>query len=309
VSPTEPADTARGSQARADLALLAVALIWGINIPAMKYALGYFDPLAFNAMRLTLSAIVLWWLERLERRGASPPPVPWVRVILVGLLASVGYQILFILGMANTTAGNTALIIASSPIWTAVVAGLTRTERLRRGAWLGLVLAFLGTSLVTVGPTFGESGASGVDFAGTYLAGNLLVLAAAMAWAWGTVLSKPLLQEMSPTRLAFLFTAVTLPAHFVLAAPAAAETVRADAGLGGWACVIYAGVLSTGIAYAFWNYGIRKVGPSHTAVIMNLVPLVALFLAWLALRETITPVQLGGGALLLTGLVVMRRAR
>ena len=293
------------STARADLALLAVALIWGINIPVMKYALGFFDPLAFNALRLTLSAIVLWWLERRERRGASPPPVPWVRVILVGLLASVGYQILFILGMANTTAGNTALIIASSPIWTAILAWIGGTERLRRGAWLGLVLAFLGTSLVTLGP----AAAAGLDLAGTYLVGNLLVLAAALAWAWGTVLSKPLLQEMSPTRLAYLFTAVTLPAHFVLAAPAAAETVRADAGLSGWACVFYAGVFSTGIAYAFWNYGIRKVGPSHTAVIMNLVPLVALLLAWLALRETITPVQLAGGALLLGGLVVMRRAR
>lgn len=313
VTPAEPVgeSSSEGPALRADLALLTVALIWGINIPLSKYALGYLDPFAFNALRLTLSAAVLGWLDHRERRGAKGAPVPWVRVILVGLLYCFAYQILFILGMANTTAGNTGLLIASSPLWTAVIAWLTRLERLRRGAWLGLVLAFLGTALVTLGPALGggDLAAAGVSFSSSHLVGNLLVLVAAIVWAWSTVLSKPMLRDLSPTRLAYLFTAVTLPLHFLVALPSAAETVHGDAPAGVWGAVAYAGLLSTGIAYAFYNFGVRKVGASHTAVYTNLVPLVALLLSWLALHETITPAQLGGGALLLGGLVVMRRSR
>jgi len=313
VKPAEPVGelSSEGSALRADLALLSVALIWGINIPLSKYALGFLDPFAFNALRLTLSALVLGWLDHRERRGTKAAAVPWVRVVLVGLLYCFAYQILFILGMANTTAGNTGLLIASSPLWTAVIAALTRLERLRPGAWLGLVLAILGTALVTLGPALGDAdlAAAGISFSSGHLVGNLLVLVAAMTWAWSTVLSKPMLRDLSPTRLAYLFTAVTLPLHFLVAIPSAAATVRFEAPAGVWGVVAYAGLLSTGVAYAFYNFGVRKVGASHTAIYTNLVPLVALLLSWLALHETIPAAQPGGGALLPGGLVVMRRSR
>ncbi len=304
----------------ADLALLSVALIWGINIPVMKYAHRDVHPLAFNTVRLSFSAIVLGlmvWRVASRSRPApvSPAPasaatqgaddvrarMPWRRILVLTLLGSVFYQTLFLVGMERTTGGNTALLIASSPIWTAILARMMGIESLTRGAWSGLLLAFAGTLLVTF-----EGG--DVELVTEHLVGNLMVLGAAVVWASTTVLMRPIVDVVSPTRIAFWTSVLSLPAHFALAAPVG-EASFAAATPAVWWCAVYAGVFSTGFAYVFWNYGVRQVGPSHTAIFTNLVPVVAIAGSWAFLREALAPQQLIGGTLILAGLIVMRRGR
>ncbi len=290
-----------------DLALLSVAVIWGANIPIMKLALGEMQPLAFNAARLTVSALFLAAMVAWERRNASGAPTTarptrWGHVLAVGLLGSFFYQLVFIRGIDRTTAGNTALIISSSPIWTALIARMAGTERIALGAWAGLGVAFAGTVWVTV-----EGGA--VDLGTERVGGNLLVLAAAVLWAASTVASKSLVGQMSPTRLAFLTTASMVPLHIAVATPELGPIMRLEISPVTWACIAFSGMLSTGLAYALWNFGIQKVGPSHTAIYNNLVPVLALCNSVWILGETITAWQIIGGLLILGGLLIMRRAR
>jgi len=285
---------------RAGASGLVVALIWGINIPAMKFAVGELDPFVFNVLRLSLSALALGVLAHAET-GASGD-TPWLRVIAIGLLTSLLYQIVFILGLAYTTSGNTSLIIASSPLWTALIASLSGSERLRLGAWIGLALAFSGTTIVAL-----EGGR--VDLGDEHWKGNLLILCAAFMWALGTVLSRKAVQRVAPTRLAYLFTLAALPGHFALAWTRFDLDQVRSVSASAWGAVVYAGVFSTGVAYALWNFSVRRIGPSHTAIYTNLVPAIALFLSWLLLKETVTPAQLVGGGLILGGLFAMARAR
>ncbi len=260
-----------GSERTADLALLSVALIWGVNIPVMKFAIETVHPLGFNVVRLTFSAIVLGLMAfGLSSAGSTRPAwrrLPWGRIFIVSLLGSGVYQALFLLAMDRTTAGNTALLIASSPIWTAAIARLLRIESLSARAWLGLFVAFAGTVVVTL-----EGG--NVQLVSAHLFGNLLVVGAAIMWATSTVLVRPIVDEVPPTLLAYLSSVMSLPIHFLLAAPFARESLDAATATAWW-CAAYSGVFSTGLAYAFWNFGVRRVGPSHTAVFTNLVPVVA----------------------------------
>jgi drug/metabolite transporter (DMT)-like permease len=292
---------ARAGVKRATAALLGVALIWGHNVPLMKLALAEMHPFAFNAARLSLSAILLGALAAAEARRAPPPPLRratrW-RVLAVGLLGGLVYQAVFISGAARTTAGNVGIIIASGPLWTALLARVAGVERTTMRGWAGLGVAFAGTALVTL-----EGGA--VDLGGTTLRGNLLVLAGAMTWAGSTVMSKGLIREVSPTRLAYLTTLWMMPLHLLLGAPHLGQLQHASAVA--WGCVAYSGLLSTGLAYALWNLGIRHVGPSRTAVFTNLVPVITLASSTWMLGESITAWQIGGGALVLGGLLAMRR--
>lgn len=298
---------------------LLVALIWGVNVPVMKAALAVVHPFAFNALRLSLSAVALGLVDRHERRsraraapyGGAPRPTPWPAVVALGLLTSLLYQVLFIEGMDRTSASHAGFLIASGPLWTAMIARLLGVERVARRAWLGLAVAFVGTSLVATakGP------------AGATLFGNALVLASMVTWALATVLSRPLLASIPATRLAFLFTCVSLPGHWWLAwphlaplwsAPVAAEPLTGHPGplgAGGWAAVVYSGLFSTGIAYALWNRSLLRIGPARTSAFTNLVPLVALVLAWAALGERPGALQLAGGALILLGISSWRSAR
>jgi drug/metabolite transporter (DMT)-like permease len=296
------AGTARAALVQ-ELALLGVVLIWGANFPIAKRALGAMHPLAFNALRFTLAALVLALAHvrtasSAERRALARL---FPRVLAIALLGHFLYQVLFILGLARTTSGSAALLIASSPLWTAVTGRLFFGETLGRGAWTGLAVAFAGTALVSVS---GAELAFGVDA----LQGNLLVVGSAIAWGAYTTLCKPLLEEVSPTGLALASMLCALPLLWAAAAPhVGAELLDLPA----WAILAtaYSGVFSIALAYVVWNRALRVVGAARTAIYVNLVPVVALAGSYVLLREPLGAVQLAGGALVVLGLVLVRRAR
>lgn len=277
---------------------LAVALIWGVNVPVMKAAIAGLHPFTFNALRLSCSVLVLGVAEGLARRDERPP-TPWGTVVFLALLTSVAYQALFIGGIARTSAGHTGFIVASGPLWTALAGRLMGVERLSARAWGGLALAFVGTVLVVA---VGRGG-------GATLVGNLLVLGAMLAWAVGTVHSRATLERFPAGRLAFLTSLVALPGHWLIAAPHLGEATRAALDAPLWAAVLYSGGLSTGLAYILWNASVKSLGPARTSAFTNLVPLVALGVAWAWLGERPTWDQIAGGALILIGLASWRSRR
>lgn len=286
----------------ADIALFGVALMWGVNIPIMKHGVGLMDRLGFNALRLTLSATVLGLM--VLRESYQPlPGTPWKRILLVAVFSGFIYQVTFAIGIPKTLAGNTALILSVTPMWTALLAWLWGIEKLQKLAWIGLAMTCLGAVLVAFGP-------AKMDLGAEYLHGNLLILLASFMWALASVLSKPLFEYITPTRLAFLSAVVTLPLHYAIAGRETMKSigvVLADTEALG--CVVYSGLFSTGFAYALWNYGVRKVGPSHASIYQNFVPVIALSSGWFMLGEVVTGAQIPGGVLILAGLVLMRRGR
>ncbi|MFT7670558.1 MAG: drug/metabolite transporter (DMT)-like permease [Planctomycetota bacterium] len=280
------------------LAPLGAALIWGVNIPVMKGAIGDLHPFAFNTIRLTLSVLLLGLMDWHSRRGKPAPPTPWRGVILVGLLSGLLYQLLFLGGMGHTSAGHTAVFIGTGPFWTAIIGRIVGMERPLPWAWVGLGLAFGGTVLVVTDSAGGAT-----------LTGDLLVLFAAMAWAAGTILSKRVLEQLEPLRLAYLYALVVLPLHWMIAWPLFTMGELSAAPAGFWGCVLYSGVLSTGIAYALWNIGLVAVGPARTAVYVNLVPVIATIIAWSVLGEAVGPTQVAGGVTVIGGLLLVQKSR
>ena len=281
--------------------------MWGTNILVFKSFITDFNPWVFNALRLVFATLTLGILALGETWLAptvkSREPVYWWRVLLFSLLNGFVYLIVFVQGISLTTAGNTALILASMPMWTAVLATFFLRERLPRVTWLGLLVTFVGTIIVTT------QGSGPVSLASRYFWGNVFMMVAALAWATGTVVSRPILRTMTPLRLAFISALITTPLHFVLAAtelPAALPRALEPAML---LAIIYSGVFSTGVAYATWHMGVRALGASHAAVYQNVVTLVAVVGGWVILKEQPLLAQIFGGLLTLAGLYLMRRGR
>jgi drug/metabolite transporter (DMT)-like permease len=352
----------------ADFSLLLVAIIWGVNIPIMKVALLKIDAYAFNAIRLIVSSIVLLYFARREfLRGIRPASSLSKRAILFyAFMVSVAYQLLFLLAVSRATSADVALIMATVPMWTAIGARFFLKEILPLLAWIGLIIAFAGTMIVTLqktprpipaSPSGTAEAASNIHPADTdansslpsehhsvdslismkaphlrigratgldalsqdstkvshRLAGNLLALSAALAWAGGTVFSRTLLGRISPIQLSACSATLGLPFHIVIALligrdPILVSAVATkDPSL--IACVLYSGILSTGLALAMWSYGVKLAGAAHAAMIQNLTPIVAMAAAWIWLGETINLAQAFGGSLIIGGLFIMRRSR
>ena len=287
-----------------DLSLLGVALIWGVNIPVMKSGLMGIEPFAFNAMRLLLSAVVLVLFAWREKSPTvEQPPGLWKQVLLYAVIASGLYQWLFLLGISRTPdgSGNASLIMATVPMWTAVLARVLLKETLSGQAKIGLATALTGTLIVAL-----EKGVSGDR---SLLRGNLCMLLAALTWAWGTVQSRKVLPYVSPMRLSAISSVTMLPFQFALAATSLRSNLPHLSESSVWIPLVYAGVLSTGLALPMWSYGVRHSGAAQAAVFQNLVPVVAIATAWFFRGEAVTANQKIGGVLIIGGLVLVRRGR
>jgi drug/metabolite transporter (DMT)-like permease len=302
----------------ADLCLLVTALLWGINIPIVKFATSNMDGLAFNALRMVLSTLTLGlilWLELLVNRGKETPRLPdqklstnrftftvLMQVVAFSLLSGLIYPLAFMHGIHRTTAGNTALLLASMPMWTALLSMLFLSERLVRLTWIGLIVTFVGTALII-------QAKGSIDLSGAYLLGNLLILLGAMVWATATVVSTPILKFLSPLKLAFVSAFLTTPIHLVLNYNTIAEQWHILRRFDVLGSLLFSGILSTGVAYATWHYGVRKLGGSHAAAYQNVVTMVAVVISWLVLAEPVLPLQIVGGAIAIVGLFILRQGR
>src|SRR5205085_6557583 len=131
--------------------LLGMVVVWAANPAAIKWALQYLDPLTFNALRFTLATLVPVGLLLASkesfrwRRGDGP------KLFLLGLMGHGLYQVLFIMAISNTLAGNVALILSVNPAFIAIFAALLGYERVRAYTWIGVSFSLAGVGLVILG--------------------------------------------------------------------------------------------------------------------------------------------------------------
>jgi len=287
-------------------ALLLMVLIWGINFPITKHALGVVSPAAFNALRFPLAALVV--LVALRRAGPIPWPAPAdrARVITLGLLGNALYQQFFIYGLDHSRAGIASVLLAGTPIFTALLSSAAGHERIGRPVWTGVALGFLGLVLVIAGggPVEGGSNAGGNG-----VVGNFIMLGAALAWAVYTVGSRDLVTRYGPVPVTAwtLWTGATV--IVLIGIPALLRTPVLSFSVGIWASIAYAGGLSIGLSYLIWYHGVEVLGNARTAAFSNLTPLIALAAAWLTLAERPSALQLVGSAVVLTGVSLAQLRR
>jgi drug/metabolite transporter (DMT)-like permease len=130
-----------------------------------------------------------------------------------------------------------------------------------------------------------------------------------MLWGLYTALNTRVVHDVSPIGVTFFGIACALPFLLALGAPYLPSVAWGEVTPAVWLAIVFSGGLSTGIAFVIWTTAVKHVGASHTAVFNNLVPFVAVVGGWLFLGETVAWPQLVGGALIIGGLVVMRRTR
>lgn len=291
------------SPLRAHAALVSVVVIWGVNFSVAKIALTHVSPLAFNALRYPMAALLLFFL--LRARGPVPLPTraDMPRVLLAGLLGNLIYQLCFIFGLDHTRAGNASLLLAGTPIVTALLSVAVGHERLQGRTWLGVLGTFGGIVLIVLGAA--QETATGAHS----IIGDALMLGASITWACYTVLSRPLVDRYGSIAL----TAWTLWIGTIGLMLAGAHDVLAldfaRISLATWAAIAYAGLLSIGLSYTFWYYGVAQLGNTRTSSYSNATPVVALLTAWLALGEVPKLAQIVGAIVIITGVTIAQSGR
>jgi drug/metabolite transporter (DMT)-like permease len=284
---------------------VALTFIWGLNFALVKGVLDGVPPLAFNALRFPVAAltIALFLLPGgpVRQRMRRPDPEDVVPIVLLSLLGNVAYQLLFIVGLDLTRAGNASLFLSTIPAWTALLAVGFGGETVTRRQWAGIAGALGGAVLLVVG-------GQGVDLAGATLAGDLTMVAAALSWAGFTVGARRFISKYGPVPFAAWSLWIGTPILVALGLPELRAIGVGSLGVAAWGVVVYAGALSISLAFVLWNLGVRLLGNAQTAIHQNAVPVVTLVVSWPLLGEVPAGIQFVGAALILASVRLARRA-
>lgn len=277
-------------------------IVWGASFVATKVALQDLRPASVVWLRFSMGVIILGVAVALRRQFALLKPKDLVYLALLGFLGITFHQWLQSTALLTTQAGNTAWIVATTPIFMALIGWLALRERL---LWLqiaGILIAALGVVLVV---SNGNLAALASGSFGSL--GDLLVLISSLNWAVFSVLSRRGLRQLPAALMMFyvmlfgwLFTTVLFLAG---GGPADLLGVGRDA----WIGVIFLGVFCSGLAYIFWYDALQKLPVAQTGAFIYFEPLVTVVVAALVLAEPFLLSSALGGAAILAGVYLVNR--
>jgi drug/metabolite transporter (DMT)-like permease len=269
--------------------LLILAAIWGSSYLFIKIGLREFSPAMVVFLRVLLGAAVLVPLAwaRGALRGLSGL---WPMLALVALIQVAGPFLLIALGQQEISSSLAGILVASVPIFSAILAIFYDHEERADGLrGVGVLVGIVGVVLL-LGLDLGGSGAA--------LLGGLAVVGASLGYAIGGLLVKKGLHGIQPIAVA----AVVIGLSALLSLPLAVATAPSDLpGLGPLAAVTALGVIGTGVAFAIFYILIARVGPSRAFVVTYLAPGFAVVYGAVLLAEAITVATIAGLALILAG--------
>jgi drug/metabolite transporter, DME family len=293
---------ARAESRRGLLLIVLTAVLWGTVGTAVKFIYGLADtnPLSIGFFRLVFSAPALlaacWHL--LGRRTFRIARRDLGLMLLMGAFMAF-YQVCYFAAIARVGVAIAVLVtLCTAPVMVALLSALLLRERLTSAIVLALVCALAGTAmLIWVGP---ETGGERHDT----LAGVLLALGSAFGYTMLTLCSRTLsgrYHALQPITIAFtagalLLLPFALATGFVISYPA-----------GGWALLLYLGLVPTALAYVLFLTGIRSVTATVASIATLIEPLTSTLLAWLLFGEQLGPLGVFGAALLLGAIGLLYR--
>lgn len=269
--------------------LLTLAAIWGASYLFIKVGLRDLDPAMIAFARIALAALVLVPLAaaRGALRGlAERAPL----LFLLGAVQAAGPFLLIAVGEQEISSSLAGILVASTPVFTALLAiWVDRDERAEGLRLVGILAGIVGVAVLL-----------GVDLGGSRAAllGGLAIVLASLGYAIGGFMVKHRFREFQPIGVA----AGVMVASTALLLPAAAVSLPDDGvAFAPAASVVALGVLGTGVAFALFYELMTTVGPARTFIVTYLAPVFAVVYGVVLLDEEITIATIAGMVLIVSG--------
>jgi len=294
---TEREKPKRRASTPVEAALLLTVFFFGTNFTAVKIVVETVPPIMFAATRFTLAGLLLLLFVPFLGPENRLRRADFLKVLGLGVVGITLTQTVFTLGVSLTTAANTALVYSTAPVWGMLLGFALGLERPRLAGMFGVGLSLTGVGFIVYG---------GLEFAGTSLVGDALILAAAVFWGSYTVLSLSLLARYSPIALAAYAMTLGGLAAFPLAAlePGGFGVGPMD-GLT-WGAAAYSALCSSAFGFAAWGWGVSHVGANRVLIYQYLVTLTGVTTGIVILGEDFGLEQLVGAAVILCGVYLAR---
>ncbi|OCG20950.1 hypothetical protein A9G11_09660 [Gilliamella sp. wkB108] len=283
------------------MALLLVTLstfFWGSNFNAAAIVVTEVPPLVAASERFIIASLVIFiYMVIKAKNNIGAFKLNWLAFILLGLCGITGFNLAFFIGLQTTSPINGALIMATSPVTTALVASIIDKYRVTWSQAAGMIISLIGVVLVISNGDI--TNIIKLQFSG----GDLIILLGNLAWAIYTVGCRKFILNSTPlqtTSFTMLFGTIGIVLFSVLQDDLIKEMKHIT--IFNHMILIYLGIAGAVLAYLFWNVGIKELGAAKTSIFFNLVPVFTMLLA-LITGLIPTLLQLVGAVLVIGGVI------
>lgn len=275
--------------------LVLLSVLWGGSFVAAKIAVAEIPPVTLMALRVSFAAVAL--LAILAAMGKTIPRTLWLPLGVMGLGHNVIPFTLIFWGQQSIGVAPAAIINATTPLWTFVLAHfLTADEKLTGTRLAGVLVGVAG-----VGVLMGPEALAGLTQVGL---AQLAILAATFSYAiagiWGRRFRglDPLVPAAGQLSAS---SVIAIPMAFALEAPLAIAAPSLDA----WIAVAVVALFGTAAAFVVYFALLARAGAGNALLVTMLIPPSAMALGWIVLGETPGALALVGFAIILAGLVLV----
>jgi drug/metabolite transporter (DMT)-like permease len=276
--------------------LLLTAVFWGGTFIAGRVVAQDAGPFSAAFARFAMASVLLLGLTW-QAEGRLPPlkKQHLLPIALLGMTGIFAYNFFFFTGMKLIAAGRASTIVATNPIFITLLSALLFKEKLKPLKVAGILLSVGGAIMVISRGDPRQVLRGGLGW------GELFIFGCVLSWVIYSLVGKALMAELSPlTAVAYS----SLAGAAALLVPAYLEGAVQDfshySNLS-WLGLAYLALFGTVLGFRWYYEGIKRIGPARASIFINFVPISAVILAFLLLREPITLSLLSGAVLVSSG--------
>lgn len=274
-------------------AVLLAVFFWGISFVSTKTVLLELPPVSIAFLRQFVALIPLLLLMLIQKEDFKLKKGEIFTFILATLFGIVLYFVFENKGLTLTSASNASMLVAAIPVFALVAESIAKGTRLEMASLLCIIASIFGVYFVIF-----EGGVP--DFSSDSFFGSLLVLGAMISWIIYTFLSKKLGERYSSLKMTTIQTIISIPLFvpFIIGETSLWKMPSLLSLLN----LAFLGIFCSALAYVFFLYGIKTLGPVLPSALLNLIPVVTILTGSLFLNEIPSFYQIIGAILIIGSL-------
>lgn len=274
---------------------------WGMTFVWTKIALNYWEPFTIILARLIISTLILygflWIFKKKESINRSDLGLFFLSALFNPFFYFIGENY----GVKFSTASVSSVMIATIPVFTAIMAYFVYKERLSPINIVGMALSIAGIIIMLSGPGFSLASS---------LKGLLWLLFAVVSAVFYAIVLKKLTYKYSSTTIIafqnFLGIFLFLPFFFIfdynhfITVPITGELIFS---------IVELAFFGSSLAFIFFTIGMREIGVTRTSLFSNLIPFFTAVFSFILLKESFTAVKIAGMVIVIAGVVLSQVKR